>query len=100
MNLKEAFRFQNRLLELMSEAEAILSDEENITRVETTSLRKKVMPEAENEVELQEPDAPSRTASTSCQTSCCISWSSAAHWRRPSGGRRTAWNWTWTQSPD
>lgn len=58
MNLKEAFRFQNRLLELMSEAEAILTDEENITRVETTSLRKKVMPEAENEVELQEPDSP------------------------------------------
>lgn len=31
MNLKEAFRFQNRLQELMQEAMMILSDEDNTT---------------------------------------------------------------------
>ena len=49
MNLKEAFRFQNRLQWLMDEAEKILSKDENVTRVENTHLRKKVMPEAQNE---------------------------------------------------
>jgi len=56
MNLKEAFRFQNKLQGLMMEAEAILSCPANITKVQTTYLRKKVMAEAENETVLEEPD--------------------------------------------
>ena len=49
MNLKEAFRFQNKLQALMHEAQAILDDNRNICRTEITHLRKKVMAEAENE---------------------------------------------------
>ena len=49
MNLKESFRFQNKLQILMDEAHTILNDDRNVTRRETTILRKKVMAEAENE---------------------------------------------------
>ena len=49
MNLKEAFRFQNKLQSLMYEADNILSSPNNITKVETTLLRHKVMAEAEDE---------------------------------------------------
>ena len=43
MNLKEAFRFQNKLQALMGEAQEILADERNITRIQNTHLRHKVM---------------------------------------------------------
>ena len=49
MNLKEAFRFQNKLQSLMEEAQSILGDEANITRVQNTYLRKKVMKQFEDE---------------------------------------------------
>ena len=49
MNLKESFRFQNKLQYLMDEAHTILNDDRNVTRRETTILRRKVMAEAENE---------------------------------------------------
>ena len=49
MNLKEAFRFQNKLQALMNEAQEILTDDRHVCKVETTMLRRKVMPEAENE---------------------------------------------------
>lgn len=55
MNLKEAFRFQNKLQRLMREAEEILSRPSNLVKVETTHLRKKAMAEAENEVILLDP---------------------------------------------
>ena len=50
MNLKEAFRFQNKLQGLMNEAQSILQNERNITKTQTTIFHKKVMPELENEV--------------------------------------------------
>ena len=50
MNLKEAFRFQNKLQGLMNEAQSILQDNRNITKTQTTIFHKKVMPELENEV--------------------------------------------------
>ncbi|MBQ7065026.1 MAG: hypothetical protein IJM90_09075 [Firmicutes bacterium] len=56
MNLKEAFRFQNKLQSLMDEAESILMTEDNIVTVENTYLHKKVMPELENEVIPVVPD--------------------------------------------
>ena len=56
MSLKEAFRFQNKLQSLMLEANSILSCEKNITRVQSTYLRKKVMAETEDETTV---DAPS-----------------------------------------
>ena len=36
MNLKEAFRYQNKLQSFIDEAQGILSREENITKVEKT----------------------------------------------------------------
>ena len=57
MNLKEAFRYQNRLQALMDESREILCQEENITRRETTLLKKKALPEAEDERRILE--APS-----------------------------------------
>lgn len=56
MNLKEAFRYQNKLLALMDEAQAILDRDSNITSVENIYLRHKVMPEAEDERVLSVPD--------------------------------------------
>lgn len=56
MNLKEAFRYQNKLQAFMDEAQAILDHNGNITTVENTYLRKKVMSEAENETVLNAPE--------------------------------------------
>ena len=55
MNLKDAFRWQNKLQSFLDEANGILSDEDNVTRVQKTYLRKKVMAEAENETVLESP---------------------------------------------
>ena len=60
MNLKEAFRMQNKLESLMDECCGIMSREPNVMQVETTYLRKKVMEGAENETLLEE--APSEYA--------------------------------------
>lgn len=56
MNLKEAFRFQNKLQSLMDEATRILSRDSNVTKIQTTYLRQKVMAEAENETTIDIPD--------------------------------------------
>lgn len=55
MNLKEAFRFQNKLQSLMELSISYLYDERNSTKVERTHLRKKAMPEAENETSFDLP---------------------------------------------
>lgn len=55
MNLKEAFRYQNKLGALMDEAQSILGRDENITKVENTYLRKKVFDGAENETVIDTP---------------------------------------------
>ena len=49
MNLKEAFRYQNKLQLLLEETQSILGCEKNVMKVENTYLRRKVMQEAENE---------------------------------------------------
>ena len=54
MNLKDAFRYQNKLQQLLCEAEGVLEQPRNITRVHTTYLHSKVMPEAEDET-VEEP---------------------------------------------
>ncbi len=56
MNLKEAFRYQNKIERLMGEAKDILSRERNVTKVENTSLRHKVNPDAEDETTLELPE--------------------------------------------
>lgn len=55
MNLKEAFRYQNKLGALMDEAQSILGRDGNITKVENTYLRKKVFDGAENETVIDTP---------------------------------------------
>ena len=57
MNLKDAFRAQNKLQSLMDEASDILQDRGNTLKVTTTHLRSKVMPEAQDTV--VEESAPS-----------------------------------------
>ncbi len=56
MNLKEAFRYQNRLQRLMEEAGSILSRERNVVKVENTTLRHKVNPEAQDETTMELPE--------------------------------------------
>jgi hypothetical protein len=56
MNLKEAFRYQNKLQSFMDEAQGILDCDANVTKVENTYLRHKVMPEAEDETVLAVPE--------------------------------------------
>ena len=55
MNLKEAFRFQNKLRDLFTTAVGILAVPGNVTKVETTYLRRKAVPDAENETVVKEP---------------------------------------------
>ena len=55
MNLKEAFRFQNKLQSLMEEAQSILGCDANITRVQNTYLRKKVMKDFADETTVEAP---------------------------------------------
>lgn len=50
MNLKDAFRAQNKLQAVMEEADAILWDQDNVLKVTTTHLRSKVMPDAQDAV--------------------------------------------------
>ena len=56
MNLKEAFRYQNKLQSFLDEAQSILDRDSNVTRVENTYLRHKVMAEAEDETVLAVPE--------------------------------------------
>ena len=56
MNLKEAFRYQNKLQLFMDEAQSILDRDSNVTKVENTYLRHKVMAEAEDETVLAAPE--------------------------------------------
>ncbi len=49
MNLKEAFRFQNKLQSLIMETQCILEDDRNTTETVTTVFHKKVMADADNE---------------------------------------------------
>lgn len=56
MNLKEAFRYQNKLQSFLDEAQSILDRDANITKVENTDLRRKVMAEAEDETVAAVPE--------------------------------------------
>jgi hypothetical protein len=57
MNLKEAFRYQNKLQSFMAEAQSILDRDSNVTKVENTYLRRKEMAEAEDETVLAAPES-------------------------------------------
>ena len=56
MNLKEAFRYQNKLQALMDEATDVLSRDANVTVVESKILRSKALSGAEDESVTSTPD--------------------------------------------
>ncbi|MBQ7521456.1 MAG: hypothetical protein IJU14_01085 [Clostridia bacterium] len=56
MNLKEAFRFQNKLQSLMVTVEEILMIEDNVIKTQKTYLYKKAMPQASNETVTEVPN--------------------------------------------
>lgn len=58
MNLKEAFRYQNKLESILYEVQSVLMRDSNVTQVENTYLRKKVMAEAEDETVVEVPSTP------------------------------------------
>ena len=60
MNMKDAFRFQNRIKSLMCEATSILQDGRNIVKVKTTHLRSQVLADTQDAV--VEEAAPSEYA--------------------------------------
>ena len=60
MNMKDAFRFQNKLKSLMCEATGILQDRRNIIKVKTRHLRSQVMANTQDAV--VEEAAPSEYA--------------------------------------
>lgn len=55
LNMKEAFRFQNKLQKLMSEAEELLSRDANITKTEHEYFYSKVDKDAQNQKLVSEP---------------------------------------------
>ena len=57
MNLKDAFRYQNKLQAFMQEARGILRDEDNITETKTTVFRSKADPQAEDETTVTVPES-------------------------------------------
>lgn len=57
MNLKEAFRYQNKIRSFMETAQSILAIDANITTVQNTYLRHKLMAEMEDETVTMVPDA-------------------------------------------
>ena len=58
MNLKEAFRFQNKLQNLMGDAKKILDDRRNITQTKNTYMRSKVVADAEDEITFDDIPEP------------------------------------------
>ena len=56
MNMKEAFRFQNKLDAVLTEAEDILKTDRNVMKQESHYLHSKVMPEVDDEVIEDRPD--------------------------------------------
>ena len=56
INLKEAFRFQNKLEKLLRETQVILGNEDSVTLTKRTYLYKKANPEAANETVTVIPD--------------------------------------------
>ncbi len=87
MNLKEAFRYQNRLQSLMEEARTILCEERNVTVQEVTLLKKRVMSEAEDETRVEE--APSDYAGRINDVVGFLLWILSEHEKLTKAIRRT-----------
>ena len=82
MNLKEAFRFQNKLQSMMTDAQSILGNNGNITKVQNTYLRHKVMAEHGRMRSQGCPPPSIARISPRWQSSCCSSPTSGKVERR------------------
>ena len=58
MNLKESFRYQNKLESFLQEALFVLRDPDNITKTKETQLRRKANPDAEDETTIIAAESP------------------------------------------
>ena len=96
MNLKEAFRYQNKLQSFMDEAQEILNHESNVTKVENTYLRHKVMAEAEDETVVIVPDTEYYHRLPASHNSLCTCSVRRRLCSQPSERRRMRWTSTWT----
>ena len=96
MNLKEAFRFQNKLQSLMTQAGVVLSTPGYVTKVETTCLRSKVVADAENEVVVKKCDAPWGGRINEMVDFLVYLLDQRTALGKAIGRQRPAWSWTWT----
>ena len=96
MNLKEAFRYQNKLQSFLDEAQSTLDRDSNVTRVENTYLRHKVMAEAEDETVLAMPETEYYRELQTLPASSCTCWTRKASCLLPSARQSQSWISTWT----
>ena len=96
MNLKEAFRYQNKLQSFLDEAQSILDRDANITKVENTYLRRKVMAEAEDETVTAVPETEYYEQITDMPVSSCSCWTRRTSCSLPSARQNPSWTSTWT----
>ena len=96
MNMKDAFRFQNKLKDLMVEATEILQDRRNIVKVKTTHLRSKVMGDAQTRWWRKSLPVSTQAMLTKWLPSSCPSWKNGRNCVEPSIPPRADWIWIWT----
>ena len=96
MNLKEAFRYQNKLQALLDEAQGILDCDSNVTNVANTYLRHKVMAEAEDETILDLPQTEYAQQITDIARFMLYLLEEKAACSLPSARQRMRWTWIWT----
>ena len=96
MNLKEAFRYQNKLQSFLDEAQSILDHDANITKVENTYLRRKVMAEAEDETVAAVPETEYYEQITDIARFLLHLLTRRRRSAPPSARRRMRWTSTWT----
>lgn len=96
MNLKEAFRYQNKLQALLDEAQGILDCDANVTKVANTYLRHKVMPEAEDETVMDVAQTEYAEQITDVARFMLYLLGKKAACLPPSARQRMRWTWIWT----
>ena len=96
MNLKEAFRYQNKLQSFLDDAQSILDRDSNVTRVENTYLRHKAMAEAEDETVLAVPETEYYEQITDIARFLLYLLDEKASCSLPSARQNRSWTSIWT----
>ena len=78
MNLKEAFRYQNKLRQLMDEARNILGLERNVTKVENTTCATRSIPTRRMRPPWRPPKQNTPTKSRKSPIFSCTCWRSGS----------------------